>query len=90
MIQPGAQDHPANERDAQRRDANEQIVVRSRAALKLAARDLVEGGAGENPAAMQPDRQPERAGADPRIGQNPAEQKQGREAGEDEQRLPNW
>ena len=59
----------------------------SHGSADFALRDLVEFGAGEDPAGVKADREPERSSSKPRIRQDQADEKQCGEACQDEDRL---
>ena len=78
---------PGQESEAKRHDSDEQAFTDPRRADLRSAREDVEKTVGENPAAVQTDRKPERSRANARIGENAREKKQGRKSGENKERF---
>jgi hypothetical protein len=81
-------DHSPSDKTKRKRDqSHEQVLSQQRKQERGLTRDFAENAADENPAAVKTNRQPERCGAETRISENCADEKQRDERGEDQHRI---
>ena len=87
MFHPEAHERPAGERENKWHDSNEQVFPEPGQRERFAMRGFAKSAIGENPAGVQPNREPERGGLEAGIGQDATEREKGQETGRKQHRV---
>ena len=87
MLHPETHQRPTGERESKRHDSDEQVFPEPRECEHFAMGGFAESAVGENPAGVQPNRQPERGGLEPCVGQDATNHKERQETGREQHRV---
>ena len=87
MFHPEAHERPAGERENKWHDSDEQVFPEPGQRERFAMRSFAKSAIGENPAGVQPNREPERGGLEAGICQDATENEKGQETGRKQRRV---